>query len=65
MNIDYALTVQTAMQTSRPTAVLHPQWPQMAIAIAIAIQQIYDGTAAPVAAAELQRHVIQIMQEAA
>ncbi len=65
MNIDYALAVQTAMQTSRPTVVLHPQWPQVAIAIATAIQPIYDGTAAPVAAAELQHHVIQIMQEAA
>ena len=65
MNIDYALAVKTAMQTSRPTVVLHPQWNQVAIAIATAIQQIYDGTIAPVAAAELQRHVIQIMQEAA
>ena len=61
MNIDYALAVQTAMRTSRPTVVLHPSWNQVALGIATTIQRIYDGTDADVAVAELQTQVQQIM----
>lgn len=61
MNIDYALAVQTAMQTSRPTAVLHPQWNQVALAIAATIHQIYDGAVPAVAADALQTSVLELM----
>ncbi|HEY9890010.1 MAG TPA: extracellular solute-binding protein [Candidatus Obscuribacterales bacterium] len=66
MAIDYALTVQTAMQTSRPTVVLHARWPAVAVAIATAIQNIYDGVDPTLAVDQLQAAVVQIMaQEAA
>lgn len=61
MNVDYALAVQTAMQTSRSTAVLHPNWNQAAQAIAATLHQIYDGVEADVAAAQLQSRIKQIM----
>ncbi len=63
MNLDYALAVQTAMQTSRPTAVLHPRWDQMALAIAATIHQIYDGADPAGAADRLQDTVMQLMAE--
>lgn len=63
MNIDYALAVQTAMQTSRPTAVLNPRWNQVAQAIADTIHTIYDGTDAPTAATQLQVKIRQIMAQ--
>ncbi len=63
MNIDYALAVQTAMQTSRPTAVLHPRWNQVALAIAATIHQIYDGVEPTIAADQLQQTVVQLMAE--
>lgn len=43
MDIDYALAVQTAMRTSRPTAVFHPQWNRVALAVVEAIHRMYDG----------------------
>ncbi len=61
MNIDFALAVQRAMQTSRPTAVLHPNWAQVALAIAETIQAIYDGAEPTAAAADLQATVTQMM----
>lgn len=63
MNLDYALAVQTAMQTSRPTAVLHPRWNQVALAIAATIHQIYDGLEPTLAADQLQQTVTQLMAE--
>lgn len=59
MAIDYALAVQTAMRTSRPTVVFHPQWNQVALAIAETIHRIYDGQDPQVAANQLQAQVIQ------
>jgi ABC-type glycerol-3-phosphate transport system substrate-binding protein len=61
MNFDYALTVQTAMKTSRPTAVLHPHWNEVALAIAATIHDIYDGTEPALAADRLQTTVKQLM----
>lgn len=63
MNIDYALAVQTAMRTSHPTAVLHPNWNQMALAIADAIHQIYAGSDATMATRQLQDTVRQIISQ--
>lgn len=63
MDIDYALTVQTAMQTSRPTIVLHPRWNEVAIAIASTIQDIYDGVEANFAVQQLQAEVERLMHE--
>lgn len=65
MNTDYALTVQTAMQTSRPTIVLHSQWNEAAIAIAGTIQTIYDGANEVTAAHQLQAQVSKIMAQEA
>ncbi|PSN15094.1 ABC transporter substrate-binding protein [filamentous cyanobacterium CCT1] len=62
-NLDYALAVQTAMQTSRPTAVLHPRWNQVALAIATTIHQIYDGAEPSLAADQLQTTVMQLMAQ--
>ncbi|PSN19133.1 ABC transporter substrate-binding protein [filamentous cyanobacterium CCP5] len=61
MNVDYALAVQTAMQTSRSTAVLHPQWHRVAQAIAMTLHEIYDGEAAETAVARLEMQIRQIM----
>lgn len=61
INFDYALAVQTAMQTSRPTAVLHPRWNRVALAIAATIHAIYDGVEPALAADQLQATVEQIM----
>ncbi|WP_243397390.1 extracellular solute-binding protein [Crocosphaera subtropica] len=61
MNIDYALAVQTAMRTSRPTVVLHSNWNQVAKAIATTIQEIYDGAKQEVAVAKLQTQIQQMM----
>jgi multiple sugar transport system substrate-binding protein len=61
MNIDYALAVQSAMRTSRSTAVLHPRWNQAALAIAGTIQHIYDGTQAEAAVADLQTQIEALM----
>lgn len=59
MAIDYALAVQTAMRTSRPTAVFHPRWNQTATAIATTIHRIYDGEDPKVAADQLQATVLE------
>lgn len=64
MNLDYALTVQMAMKTSRPTAVFHPQWSRVARAIVAAIHRIYDGEEPAVAADQLQATVLQLMAQA-
>lgn len=61
INFDYALAVQTAMQTSRPTAVLHPRWNEVALAIAATIHDIYDGVEPALAADQLQATVNQLM----
>ncbi len=63
MNIDYALAVQTAMQTSRPTIVLHPRWNEAAKAIATTIHEIYDGVNEEMAVAKLQNQIKEIMGE--
>lgn len=63
MNIDYALCVQQAMQTSRPTVVLHSRWNEMALAIAETIQSIYNGTNGPVATARLQAQIGQLIAQ--
>lgn len=63
MAIDYALAVQIAMQTSRPTAVLHPQWNRIAQAIAETIHHIYDGVDPVVATDQLQATVVQLMAQ--
>jgi len=59
MALDYALAVQTAMRTSRPTAVFHPQWNQVALAIVATIHRIYDGEDPQAAADQLQATVLQ------
>ncbi|MBE9155955.1 extracellular solute-binding protein [Nodosilinea sp. LEGE 06152] len=63
INFDYALAVQTAMQTSRPTVVLHPRWNQMALAIAATIHQIYDGAEPKLAVDQLQTTVVQLIAQ--
>jgi len=63
MNVAYALCVQKAMQTSRPTAVLHPRWNAMALAIADTIHTIYDGTDSVEAVTQLEAQVEQIMAQ--
>ncbi|MDJ0659043.1 MAG: extracellular solute-binding protein [Crocosphaera sp.] len=63
MNIDYALAVQTAMQTSRPTVVLHPRWNQGAQAIATTIHELYDGGNEEMAMGKLQSQMKEIMGE--
>ena len=64
MALDYALAVQTAMRTSRPTAVFHPQWNQIALAIVATIHRIYDGEDPRVAADQLQAQVLQELAQA-
>lgn len=65
MALDYALAVQTAMGTSRPTAVFHPQWNRVALSIAQTIHRIYDGDDPQAATDELQARVRQQMAQAA
>jgi ABC-type glycerol-3-phosphate transport system substrate-binding protein len=64
MALDYALAVQTAMRTSRPTAVFHPQWNQVARSIAATIHRIYDGEDPRVAADQLQAQALQQLAQA-
>lgn len=61
LNVEYALAVQIAMQTSHPTAVLHPHWNQLALGIAQGVQKIYHGQKPKVVAADLQQQALQIM----
>lgn len=63
MHVTYALCVQKAMQTSRPTAVLHPRWNEIASAIADTIHTIYDGTDGVKAVTQLEAQVEQIMAQ--
>ncbi|NEQ47286.1 MAG: extracellular solute-binding protein [Leptolyngbya sp. SIOISBB] len=63
MDIDYALCVQKAMQTSRPTVVLHARWNEMALAIAETIQSIYNGTDGQLAASKLQAQIEQLIAQ--
>ncbi|QQE66238.1 ABC transporter substrate-binding protein [Leptolyngbya sp. BL0902] len=64
MDLNYALTVQTAMRTSRPTVVLHPQWNRVAMAITNAIHRIYDGEDPRIAADQLQATALQYLAQA-
>ncbi len=63
MDVDYALCVQKAMQTSRPTVVLHSRWNEMALAIAETIQAIYQGTDSQLATANLQAQIEQLIAQ--
>lgn len=62
MNPEYALAVQTAMQTSRPTVVFRDNWSEMAFAIADAIQSIYAGEAPETVTQALQQQIALLAQ---
>lgn len=62
MNPEYALAVQTAMQTSRPTVVFRENWSEIAFAIADAIQSIYTGQQPEAALQALQQKVLTLTQ---
>jgi multiple sugar transport system substrate-binding protein len=57
LNPGYVEAVQTAMATSRPTAVFYEGWKEIAIMIVDAVQEIYGGKDAAQACQDLQTNV--------
>lgn len=57
LNPEYVTAVQTAMKTSRPTAVFYEGWKEIAIMVVDAVQEIYAGTEPAKACEDLQTKV--------
>lgn len=60
LNPGYVAAVQTAMKTSRPTAVFYDGWKEIAIMVVDAVQAIYGGTDPQKAAEDLQTKAMQV-----
>ncbi len=60
LNPDYVAAVQTAMKTSRPTAVFYKGWKEIAIMIVDAVQEIYGGTDPAKACQTLQNDALKV-----
>jgi len=54
LNPEYVTAVQTAMKTSRPTAVFYEGWKEIAIMVVDAVQEIYGGKDPAKACEDLQ-----------
>jgi multiple sugar transport system substrate-binding protein len=54
LNPEYVTAVQTAMKTSRPTAVFYEGWKEIAIMIVDAVQEMYGGKDPAKACEDLQ-----------
>lgn len=62
LNSDYVDAVQTAMQTSRPTAVFREGWKEIAIMIVDTVHAIYGGEDPAKAAENLQGQVLEVVE---
>lgn len=60
LNADYVKAVQTAMATSRSTAVFYEGWKEIAIMIVDAVQEMYGGKDPAEAAKDLQDKVLSV-----
>jgi multiple sugar transport system substrate-binding protein len=60
LNADYVKAVQTAMATSRPTAVFYEGWKEIAIMIVDSIQEMYGGKDPAQATKDLQDKVLSV-----
>lgn len=60
LNPGYVAAVQTAMQTSRPTAVFYPGWKEIAIMIVDSVQAMYGGTDPAQAVQDLQKKAMEV-----
>ena len=61
LNPEYVSAVQTAMQTSRPTAVFYEGWKEIAIMIVDAVQEIYGGKDPTAACEDLQQKILGVV----
>lgn len=61
LNPEYVSAVQTAMQTSRPTAVFYEGWKEIAIMIVDAVQEIYGGKDPTAACEDLQQKMLGVV----
>lgn len=61
LNPEYVSAVQTAMQTSRPTAVFYEGWKEIAIMIVDAAQEIYGGKDPTAACEDLQQKMLGVV----
>jgi len=62
LNAEYVTAVQTAMATSRPTAVFYEGWKEIAIMIVDAVQEMYAGTDPTKACQTLQDNVLKVIK---
>jgi multiple sugar transport system substrate-binding protein len=60
LNPGYVAAVQTAMATSRPTAVFYEGWKEIAIMVVDAVQAIYGGTDPQKACEDLQTKAMEV-----
>ena len=62
LNPEYVAAVQTAMATSRPTAVFYEGWKEFAIMVVDAVQEMYAGTDPAKACQTLQDNVLKAIK---
>jgi multiple sugar transport system substrate-binding protein len=62
LNPEYVSAVQTAMKTSRPTAVFYEGWKEIAIMIVDAVQEMYGGKDPAKACEDLQTKVAGVVK---
>jgi len=60
LNPEYVAAVQTAMATSRPTAVFYEGWKEIAIMIVDSVQEMYGGTDPAQATENLQQKMLKV-----
>jgi len=60
LNPEYVQAVQTAMATSRPTAVFYEGWKEIAIMVVDAVQEIYGGKDPAQAGEDLQQKALAV-----
>lgn len=60
LNADYVKAVQTAMATSRPTAVFYEGWKEIAIMIVDSVQEMYGGKDPAQATKDLQDKILSV-----
>lgn len=62
LNPEYVSAVQTAMKTSRPTAVFYEGWKEIAIMVVDAVQEIYGGKDPAKACEDLQTKAAAVVK---
>jgi len=63
LNPGYVTAVQTAMATSRPTAVFSEDWKEIVIMVVDAVQEIYGGKEPAQATQDLQNKALEVVSK--